>query len=197
MQVRGLAAVAKKHLNYNQSFFANYLELEQLKLLDVPLYSTVGNHELMGDAKLWREYFGRHNTNFRFKGVTFSLVDSANAAIDPMVYGWIEQWLAASRSEVHLFFTHFPPIDPFSLRNGSFRSRKEANKLLAMLADGKVDVTFYGHIHSLYIYQNAGIPAYISGGGGAWPERWDGIDRHYLVVDVAPTVQNVGVVRVD
>lgn len=171
--------------------------LEQLEVLDVPFYSTVGNHELYGDEKLWREYFGRHTVNFWFKGVAFSLVDSANAAIDPTVYGWLDDWLDDARDDVHLFFTHFPPLDPLGVRNGSFRSRKEANKLLARLAAGNVDVTFYGHIHSLYVYENAGIPAYISGGGGAWPERWDGIDRHYLVVDLDPDVRSVGVVRVD
>jgi hypothetical protein len=80
------------------------------------------------------------------------------------------------------------------------RSRKEAAKLLGMLANGNVDATFYGHLHSYYAYENAGIPAYISGGGGAYPERWDGIGRHFLVVDLDPgsaRVESVGVVRVD
>ena len=46
---------------------------------------------------------------------------------------------------------------------------------------------------------NAGVPAYISGGGGAIPERMDGIGRHYLVVEVDPRVgvRTVGVTRVD
>ncbi len=49
-------------------------------------------------------------------------------------------------------------------------------------------------------FVNAGIPAHVSGGGGAEPMRLDGIDRHFLVVDVDPAaevVTGVGVVRVD
>ena len=48
-------------------------------------------------------------------------------------------------------------------------------------------------------YENAGIPAYISGGGGALPELWDGIGRHFLVVTVDASDQSVevGLVHVD
>jgi 3',5'-cyclic-AMP phosphodiesterase len=54
-------------------------------------------------------------------------------------------------------------------------------------------------VHSFYAFTNAGIPAYISGGGGAIPQRLDGIGRHYLVVDVdsARQISEVAVVRVD
>jgi hypothetical protein len=44
------------------------------------------------------------------------------------------------------------------------------------------------------------MPAFISGGGGAEPMRLDGIGRHFLVVDVDPTaneVRAVDVIRVD
>jgi hypothetical protein len=62
-----------------------------------------------------------------------------------------------------------------------------------------VDLTLYGHIHSYYAFDNAGIPAYISGGGGAIPERFDQIGRHFLTVDVAAErgVERVATVRVD
>ena len=54
-------------------------------------------------------------------------------------------------------------------------------------------------MHSYYAYSNAGIPAYITGGGGAIPEQLDGIGRHYLTVDVDSVrqVSEVAVVRVD
>src|SRR5690606_20030834 len=122
----------------------------------------------------------------RFKGVAFSLVDSGNASLDPIVYDWLDGWLDRAAGDVHVFGTHFPPIDPVGARAGSFRSRKEAAKLLSRLAAGAVDLTLYGHIHSYYSYENAGIPAYISGGGGALPEKLDGIGRHFLTIDVDP-----------
>ena len=71
--------------------------------------------------------------------------------------------------------------------------------MLARLRSGGVDATFYGHIHSFYAYENAGIPAYITGGGGAIPERLDGIGRHFLAVDADPGARTLRstLVRVD
>ena len=94
---------------------------------------------------------------------------------------------------------HIPPLDPIGLRNGGFASRLEANNLVARLAAADVEVTVYGHVHSYYAFSNAGIPAYITGGGGAIPERLDGIGRHFLTVDIDPDSQlfQVGIVRVD
>ena len=171
---------------------------QQLEVLAVPYFSTIGNHELFADHERWRVRFGRFNLHFRFKGAVFTLVDSGSSSVDPLVYEWLDAWLEEARDELHLFFTHFPAVDPIGVRAGSFRSAHEAHKLLGRLAEGRVDITFYGHIHSYYAFSNAGIPAYISGGGGAIPERWDGIGRHFLTVDVvAGAVQTVGVVRVD
>jgi len=175
------------------------LLVDKLAELDIPYFSTIGNHELRANLDRWHELFGRYNVHFTFKGVAFSFVDSGNASIDPLVYDWLEDWLADAGDTVHVFGTHYPPIDPVGARAGSFRSRKEAAKLLAMLAGGGVDLTLYGHIHSYYAYSNAGIPAYISGGGGAIPEKLDGIGRHFLVVEADPPggLGPVGVVRVD
>lgn len=166
--------------------------------LPIPFFSTIGNHELYGDPAEWRDRYGRFSSHFEFKGTVFSLADSADATIDPLVYDWLDDWLADGAERVHVFLTHIPPIDPVGVRSGSFRSRAEAAKLLERLAAGGVDLTLYGHIHSLYRFENAGIPAYISGGGGAWPERWDDIGRHFLAVEVDPDrVVSVTAVPID
>jgi Icc protein len=175
------------------------LLLEKLERLDIPYFSTIGNHELRANLDRWHALFGRYNLHFTFKGAAFTMVDSGNASLDPLVYDWLDDWLDQEAGAVHVFGTHYPPIDPIGVRQGAFRSRKEAAKLLARLADGNVDLTLYGHIHSFYAFSNAGIPAYISGGGGALPEKLDGIGRHFLVVEVEPDagLGPVGVVRVD
>jgi Icc-related predicted phosphoesterase len=171
---------------------------QQLTRLDVPFYATRGNHDLWNAPSRFRERFGRGNFQFVFKDVAFTFVDSGDAGIDPLVYDWLDDWLAAARDRVHVFLTHFPPIDPIGIRMGSFRSRREGHMLLSRLADAGVDLTLYGHIHTYYAFDNAGIPAYISGGGGARPERWDGIDRHFLVIELDPEgdrIGSVGLVR--
>lgn len=172
----------------------------QLATLDVPFYSTIGNHELFDDVDRWYRRYGRANVHFRFRAVTFTLIDSASATIDPAVDRWLDAWLAEAAGDLHLFGTHYPPVDPVGVRQGSFASRREGQALLARLAAAGVDLTVYGHIHTYVGFDNAGIPAYISGGGGAQPLRLDGIGRHFLAVDVDPTAPrftDVRVVRVD
>ncbi len=111
---------------------------------------------------------------------------------------WLDRWLDQARDGTHAVFMHIPPLDPVGLRGGGFRSRKEAAKLMQMLADGRVDALFLGHIHSYYAFSAAGVPSYISGGGGAVPERFDGIGRHYLRVRAsAAGIEDVAVVRID
>lgn len=169
------------------------------KTLAFPCYPTLGNHELGTRDDLFHEYFGRGNYTFGFRGAQFTLLDSASATIDPLVYDWLDGWLEEGKGKPHVVVMHIPPIDPVGSRNGSFASRGEANKLYTMLANGGVDLTIYGHIHSYYSFSNAGIPAHITGGGGAIPERLDGIGRHFLTIDVDPssTFTQVAIVRVD
>jgi 3',5'-cyclic-AMP phosphodiesterase len=156
----------------------------QLLVLHVPFYTTLGNHELWSDPSRFHERYGRASFQFEFKGVTFTFADSGNAGIDPIVEDWLDGWLFDSaRDRTHIFLTHFPPIDPVAARYGGFRSNDDARRLLARLARSDVDLTLYGHIHTYIEFENAGIPAYVSGGGGADPMRWDGIDRHFLVID--------------
>lgn len=172
---------------------------EEMRTLPIPIYATLGNHELGTRDDLFHEYFGRGNTSFVFRGVQFTLLDSASATIAPVVYGWLERWLQEGLDRVHFVYAHIPPLDPIGNRGGAFASRLEANKLLSLLASGKVDVTFYGHVHSYYAFTNAEIPAFITGGGGAIPEKLDGIGRHFLSVDVDPAsaLVEVAIVYVD
>ncbi|HEX2877538.1 MAG TPA: metallophosphoesterase [Polyangiaceae bacterium] len=171
-------------------------ELERLK---IPYFATLGNHELGTSPDLFHEYFGRGNFKFYFHGVAFTLIDDASATIDPTVYDWLDDWLEQSRQEVHIVAMHIPPVDPIGVRNGSMASRSEADKLLAKLAEGRVDLTLYGHIHSYYSFDNAGIPAFISGGGGAIPERFDKIGRHFMVfeADARHGITSRNVIKVD
>ena len=172
---------------------------DELRTLSVPYFTTLGNHDVFTSPTPWHDHFGRCSFHFRYKGVVFSLLDAASGTLDPTVYDWLQGWLREGKDGVHVVAMHLPPIDPIGVRGGGFASRNEAAKLLATLARDRVDATFYGHIHSFYSFENAGIPAYISGGGGAIPERFDGIGRHVLAVDVDPDrgVDRVEVVRVD
>jgi hypothetical protein len=172
----------------------------QLTVLTIPFYTTLGNHELWADHMRFFDRFGRASFQFTFKGATFTFADSGDAGLDPIVEAQVVDWLGAARDGTSIFLTHIPPIDPLGIRYGGFRSTQDGRRLLTRLVEANVDLTLYGHIHTLIEYENAGIPAFISGGGGADPMTWDGIDRHFLVIDLDPatgTFSNVDVVRVD
>jgi 3',5'-cyclic-AMP phosphodiesterase len=171
----------------------------ELGSLSIPYYTTLGNHELGQSPSLYQDYFGRGSQSFEYRGVRFTLLDSASATIDPIVFEWLDEWLAAGADAAHVVAMHIPPLDPVGVRNGAFANRNEAAKLLGRLAAAGVDLTLYGHIHSYYHFENAGVPAHVSGGGGAIPEKFDDMGRHFLVVDTDPATQrlDVRVVRVD
>ncbi len=165
----------------------------------IPLFATLGNHELLNPDPRYHDYFGRGNLHFTFHGAHFTMIDSGNGSLDPRAEEALDGWLAAGRDSVHILGTHIPIVDPIGVRNGAFASRNEAAALLAKLANGRMDLTLYGHVHSYYSFSNAGIPSFISGGGGAIPEQFDGVGRHFLAVDVDPAqgVRTVSLVRVD
>ncbi len=171
----------------------------ELDTLDVPYYTTLGNHELGERPPAYQDWFGRANFQFVHRGVYFTLLDSASATIDPLADDWLDHWLANGRQAVHVVAMHIPPFDPVGTRNAAFASRAEAATLLAKLAEAGVDLTLYGHIHAYYSFRNAGIPAFISGGGGANPERADDIGRHFMVFELDATrgILSSKVVRVD
>ncbi len=166
----------------------------------IPLYATLGNHETFStDAEEYTSLVGRGSQSCTVRGVRFSVVDSSNGTLDPGVEEQLETWLAASRDGVHVVSMHVPPQDPVGLRGGGFASRGEAAGLVGKMAREGVDLTLYGHIHSYYSFTNAGIPAFISGGGGAIPETFDGVGRHYLAVDVDASegLREASLIRVD
>ena len=172
----------------------------QVQTLAIPFYTTLGNHDLWNDFSRFHQRFGRANFQFEFKGAVFTFADSGDAGIDPLAEDLLVSSLASARDRLSIFLTHFPPIDPLGVRYGGFRSAQDGRRLLARLAENDVDLTLYGHIHTYRDFENAGIPAFISGGGGADPMRWDGIDRHFLVIDIDPAsdaTPDVRVVRVD
>jgi Icc protein len=170
----------------------------QLEYLTVPFYTTLGNHELWSEPQRFFGRFGRASFSFSFKGTAFTFADTGDAGIDPLVESWVVDWIAAAGDQPHIFLTHIPPIDPVGVRYGAFRSTRDGHRLLSRLADGGVDLTLYGHIHTFDAFENAGIPAYISGGGGALPMKWDGIDRHFLLVELTgDAIGEVTVMHVD
>lgn len=169
---------------------------QQLGTLDIPFYTTIGNHELWQPFERYADRYGRADFQFAFKGAAFTFADSGDAGIDPIVEDWLVDRLAAAKGKTSVFLTHIPPLDPVGARYGAFRSSRDGHRLVSQLVGAGVDLALYGHVHTYIPYDNAGIPSYVSGGGGAEPMKGDGIDRHFLMVELDPLNQTIGTVEV-
>lgn len=171
---------------------------EAFAKISLPIYSTPGNHDVR-DADRYHAYFGKASYSWTYKGVRFTSVDSASWTLSKSTWEQYKSWLQQAKDQTHIVFSHIAPTEPFGLRGGHWRSRREANAFIAESSRWHVDAMFYGHLHTLDIYSLAGIPVYLSGGGGAFQEYFDGIERHFLKVGVNPEKSDISVsiIRVD
>lgn len=157
--------------------------------LPFPCYATLGNHELGTKGLPFYRFFGRGSDSFVYGGSRITLLDDASATLAPRTRKKLNQWLEAGRDQLHLVVTHLPILDADGTRSGAFANRLEASELLASLAEGRIDLLLYGHVHTFKSFRQAGIPALISGGGGSIPMRFDGIGRHYVLLELDPKKQ--------
>ena len=171
---------------------------EMFAKINFPIYSTPGNHDVRSSTR-YQDYFGKASYSWDYRSVRFTSVDSASWTLSKSSWEQYKSWLQQAKNQTHIVFSHIAPTEPFGLRGGHWRSRREANAFIAESSRADVDAMFYGHLHTLDIYSLAGIPVYISGGGGAFQEFFDGIERHFLKVSVNPSNSQIGVsiVRVD
>ncbi len=166
------------------------------KQIRVPIYVTPGNHDAFA-KRSYQDRYGRANYTFTHRGVRFTSLDSSSAELDPTVWDWARAWMDLGRAAPHVVFSHIPVTEASGVRSGQWNSRREAAKFLAMARQHAVDLLLFGHVHSFDAYNLAGIPTYISGGCGAIEERFDGIDRHYLRIDVSPSNATIRVEAVE
>ena len=166
--------------------------------INYPIYSTPGNHDVRSKTR-YHSYFGKASYSWGYRGVRFTSVDTASWTLSQSSWNQYKGWLSEAKDQMHIVYSHIAPTEPFGLRGGHWRSRREANAFIAESSRAGVDAMFYGHLHTLDIYSLAGIPVYLSGGGGAFQEYFDGIERHFLKVSVNPAHSQLGVsvIRVD
>lgn len=168
----------------------------QLANVKLPVFATPGNHDVM-DNRAYQRRYGRTSYTCTHKGARFTAIDSSSSTLATSLLPRYEGWLEQGREQLHVVFSHIPVTEILGVRAGQWSSRDEARRFTAGSVEAGVDLMLFGHIHSFDAYEVGGIPAYISGGGGAIPERFDGIDRHFLKVRVIEGKAEIEIVRVD
>ncbi len=169
---------------------------EAFSRINLPMVLTPGNHDAYRST-VFQQRYGRANYSCELRGTRFTSVDSSNAGLSETAWRLYDDALEAGRNQPHIVFSHIPATESFGVRSGQWNSRVEARRFVGSTSAANVDLLLFGHLHTLDVYELAGVPTVISGGAGAIEERLDGIDRHFLSVRVEAGVPKVSVVRVD
>jgi len=151
------------------SFFAD----EHALLADVPLYPTLGNHELFRDpgATRFRHFFalpddGRERLYYRFRfGASEFIVLDGNAP-SPAETAWLRATLDAAdaaRAANIFVLVHQPPL---SLGDHCGAAIDQA-EWLTLFEQHHVRAVFAGHDHAYERMERRGVRYFVSGGGGA------------------------------
>lgn len=118
----------------------------ELRGLQVPCFSTLGNHELGASEDNYHRFFGRGSRHFEFKGAHFTLLDDASATIAPQAYEWLDGWLRDGRADFHSLYMHLPALDSSGLRNGQPRGGRSVVVEAGPRRSGPYDLRSCSHL---------------------------------------------------
>jgi|GEM_PF-725932 len=127
---------------------------ETVLKLKVPLYTTLGNHDIReGGRSEYTKLFGPPYYSFDYGGVHFIFLDSSRGwaekiAIPKEQYDWLEKDLMANEGKRIFVVSHTPPTDP--------RKLTDPNTLPDMKNVGLIEKLMYDY--SRYKSLNHGFP---------------------------------------
>ncbi|MEY8001112.1 metallophosphoesterase [Clostridium sp. Mt-5] len=91
---------------------------ESVAKLKVPLYTTLGNHDIRENGRpTYTKLFGPPYYSFDYKNVHLVFLDSSRGftekvAIPEEQYKWLENDLKSAKGKLIFVFSHIPPSDP-------------------------------------------------------------------------------------
>lgn len=91
---------------------------------------------------------------------------------------------------IRLVFSYTPIFDVYGSRNNAFSSRDQAAELTALFLKSHVNAIFSGKILDYSETEMAGIPQYITGGGGADMPALASKSNHWLMIDIPRAYTN-------
>ncbi len=174
--------------------------LEKSKLITVPYFLTVGNHDVNDkqSEELYKEEVDLPGNklyySFTVDDSLFIFLDSNIPGQDKKIigdqYNWLEQALSTSDKKYKFVFVHHP-LYPERGRGHHYGGSldqypKERDRIESLFVRYKVTIVFTGHEH-LYLRKMVdGIMHIITGGGGAllYAEEEKGGFYHFILVKV-------------
>ena len=149
----------------------------------VPVYTTIGNHELKdGGGELYEEYFGTPTYSFNIGPAHFTVFNTSSSDVSSQEFTWLEQDLSQTEAEFKFVFTHIPPFDPRTGEDHSLINSTTSTHLMSLFEEHEVDVVFTGHIHMYNETIINGVKYVITGGAGAslYADEESGGIYHYM-----------------
>jgi len=154
----------------------------------VPVYATIGNHDLKdGGGVLYEEYFGSSTYSFDRGPAHFTVFNTSSGDITVQEFAWLEQDLVQTEAEFRFVFTHIPPFDPRTGDNHSLINSTSSTQLMSLFEAHEVDAVFTGHIHMYNETVVNGVRYVITGGAGAslYADADNGGIYHYMNVTIS------------
>ena len=151
----------------------------------VPVYTTIGNHDIKGGGGvLYEEYFGSSTYSFDINQAHFTVFNTSSGDASIQELTWLEQDLSQTAADFKFVFTHIPPFDPRTGDNHSLLNPDTGPVLMSLFEEYEVDVVFTGHIHMYNETVVNGVRYVITGGAGAnlYADQDSGGIYHYMNV---------------
>jgi len=179
-------------LSGDKAYFKFFLD--QIKDLNKPLLTVLGNHGAEGNGR--RNYyniFGPFYYSFFIGNSYFIILDDSNEKnIDKAQFEWLKGELKKSKKYRYCFvFMHVPLYDPRVGFHHALKDKECARKLNKLFDNYHITMLFLSHIHGYFTGTWSKTPYIITGGGGA---KLAGSDpNHYFYHYVRVTVNKYSV----
>ncbi|HYA15155.1 MAG TPA: metallophosphoesterase [Syntrophales bacterium] len=184
--------------------FNHFLNIVETNLPETPIFVVIGNHELTNNIKMphgkaiFQEKIGPLNyvLDIRKLGIKIVALDNSLYELTPAQLKYLEEQLTSPR-KYKFVIMHIPPETQKWQHNHLFS--KGADKLMQIMAEKKVSVAFFSHLH-LYAQDEIKGVKYIITGGAAAPLHsniaFGEHFYHYIVVRVKNGKVATEVVRI-
>ncbi|HVO66624.1 MAG TPA: metallophosphoesterase [Syntrophales bacterium] len=184
--------------------FNHFLDIVETNLPETPIFVVIGNHELTNNIKnshgktIFQEKIGPLNYVLDIKRLNMKIValDNSLYELTPAQLKYLEEQLSTPR-KFKFVIMHIPPETQKWQHNHLFS--KGADRLMQIVAEKKVSVAFFSHLH-LYAQDEIKGVKYIITGGAAAPLHaniaFGEHFYHYIVVRVKNGKVATKVVRI-
>jgi len=185
--------------------FNHFLDIAESTLPETPIFVVIGNHDLTNNVKsphgkqIFQERIGPLNYALDVKklGMRIVALDNSLYELTPTQLQYLEEQLSSKR-KYKFVIMHIPPETQKWQHSHCFT--KGADRLKQIMAEKKVSVAFFSHLH-LYAQDEVKGVKYIITGGAAAPLHinipFGEHSYHFIVVRVKDGKVSTEIIRIN